>query len=109
MISKQSCWEGQECNPHQLQTVQPKEPGTHTVQVMDEFMMRDPSDWADQEAYHVDREMRGQRPHCADHPSTIDIRPDVLQVDIENEQRNCEGDDTIAERFNSTLGHRWLP
>jgi hypothetical protein len=27
-------------------------------------------------------------------------------MDVENEQCNCEGDDAIAERFNSTLGHR---
>src|ERR1700722_2374377 len=80
---------------------------------MDEFMVRDPRDCADQEAYHVDRKMRGQGHNCADHPRTIDICPDVLQVDVENEQRNSEGDDTIAERFSSTLGHRrpvdWAP
>jgi len=58
MISKQARWEGQEGNPHQVQTVQPKQPGVNIVQVMDEFMMRDPRNCADQEAYHIDQEMR---------------------------------------------------
>jgi hypothetical protein len=28
-----------------------------------------------------------------------------LQVDVENEQGDSEGDNTVAERFDSTLGH----
>jgi hypothetical protein len=66
--------------------------------------MRDPHNYADQEANHLDREMRGQRHNYVDHSCIIDSCPDVLKVDVENEQGNRE--DTIAERFHSTLGHR---
>jgi hypothetical protein len=30
-------------------------------------------------------------------------------VDVENEQGDCEGDDTVAERFDSALGHGAIP
>ena len=39
------------------------------------------------------------------HPRIIDIFSGIFQVNVENEQRNCEGDDTVAERFDSALGH----
>jgi hypothetical protein len=35
----------------------------------------------------------------------LSICSNVLQVDVENEQGDSEGDNTVAERFNSTLGH----
>jgi len=67
-------------------------------------MVRDPRDCADKEAYHVDQEMRRQRRDCVDHLRTVGCCPDVLQMDVENEQCDREGDDAITERFNLPLG-----
>ena len=49
---------------------------------MDEFIMRDPRYCADQEAYHVDREMRRQRHDCVDRPGIVNICSNVLRVDV---------------------------
>ena len=46
--------------------------------MVDELMMRDQRNCADQEAYHVDREMRRQRHDGVDHARTIGVGPDIL-------------------------------
>src|SRR5580700_11139164 len=73
---------------------------------MDQFVVRDPGNRADQEADDIYRETRRQSEQRLNHSSIIEVRSRVFQVDIENEQGNCEGDDTVAERFDSALGHR---
>src|ERR1700720_2705376 len=73
---------------------------------MDQFMVRDPGNRADQKANDIYRETRRQSQQRLNHFRIIDICPGVVQVDVENEQGNREGDDTVAERFDSALGHR---
>src|ERR1700719_3638830 len=73
---------------------------------MDQFMVRDPGNRTDQEADDIYRETREQCQQCLNHPRIIDFCSGVFQVDVENEQGNREGDDTVAERFDSVLGHR---
>src|SRR5579863_9317425 len=72
---------------------------------MDQFVVRDPGNRADQEADDINRETRRQTPQRPDHSRIVEISSCVFQVDIEDEQRNREGDYTVAERFDSTLGH----
>src|ERR1700722_14449777 len=72
---------------------------------MDQFMVRDPGNRADQKANDIYRETRRQSQQRLNHSRIIDICSGVSQVDVENEQGNCEGDDTVAERFDSALGH----
>src|SRR5260370_13733313 len=73
---------------------------------MDQLVVRDPGNGADQKANDIYRETRRQSQQRMNHPRIIDICPGVFQVDVENEQSNCKGDDTVAERFDSALGHR---
>ena len=73
---------------------------------MNQFMMRDPGNRADQKANDIYREARRQSQQRLNHARIIDFCSGVFQVDVENEQGNCEGDDTVAERFDSVLGHR---
>jgi hypothetical protein len=72
---------------------------------MNQFMMRDPGNRADQKANDIYREARRQSQQRLNHPRIVDICSGVFQVDVENEQGNGEGDDTVAERFDSALGH----
>jgi hypothetical protein len=73
---------------------------------MDQFMVRDPGNRTDQEADDIYRKTRRQSQQRLNHSRIIDICSGVFQVNVENEQSNCEGDDTVAERFDSALGHR---
>src|SRR5580700_7530492 len=72
---------------------------------MDQFMVRDPGDRTDQKADDIYREARRQSQQRLNHPRIIDIWSGVFQVDVENKQGDGEGDDTVAERFDSALGH----
>src|SRR5260370_13502481 len=72
---------------------------------MDQFMVRDPGNRTDQKANDIYRETRRQSQQRLNHPRIVDICSGAFQVDVENEQGNCEGDDTVAERFDSALGH----
>src|ERR1700740_3652456 len=72
---------------------------------MDQFVVRDPGNRADQEADDINRETRRQTPQRLNHSRIVEISSCVFQVDIEDEQRNREGDYTVAERFDSALGH----
>jgi len=72
---------------------------------MDQFMVRDPGNCTDQKADEIYRETRRQTQQRLNHPRIIDISSGVFQVNVENEQGNREGDDTVAERFDSALGH----
>src|ERR1700745_4320567 len=72
---------------------------------MNQFMVRDPGNRADQKADDIYRETRRQSQQRLNHFHIVDICSGVFQVDVENEQGNCEGDDTVAERFDSALGH----
>ena len=62
------------------------------------------ADRTDQKADDIYRETRRQSQQRLNHPRIVDICS-VFQVDVENEQGNCESDDTVAERFDSALGH----
>jgi hypothetical protein len=104
MTAEQSRRKGQKGNPHQVQIVQPKKSWVYMVQVMNQFVVRDPGNRTDQEADDIYRETGDQSQQCLDHSRIIDTCPDVFQVDVENEQGNGEGDDTVAERFDSALG-----
>jgi hypothetical protein len=72
---------------------------------MDQFVVRDPGNRADQEADDINRKTRRQTPQCLNHSRVIEISSRVFQMDVENEKGNREGDDTVAERFDSALGH----
>ena len=72
---------------------------------MNQFMVRDPGNRADQKANDIYRETRRQSQQRLNHFHIVDICSGVFQVDVENEQGNREGDDTVAERFDSALGH----
>jgi hypothetical protein len=50
MITDEFGWERQKANPHQVQIVQSKDTSVHVVQFMDQFMVRDSCNRADQEA-----------------------------------------------------------
>src|ERR1051326_3417820 len=70
---------------------------------MDQFVVGDPGNGTDQEADDVYRETRNQSQQGVDH-SRIRYLPNVFQVDVENEQGDCESDNTVAERFYSAFG-----
>src|ERR1700739_827689 len=72
---------------------------------MYQFVVRDPGNRADQEADDINRETRRQTPQRLNHSRIVEISSCVFQVDIEDEQSNREGDYTIAELFDSALGH----
>ena len=72
---------------------------------MDQFVVRDPGNRTDQETDDINRETRRQTPQRPNHSGIVDISSRVFQMDIEDEQGNREGDDTVAERFDSSLGH----
>src|ERR1700747_2091702 len=72
---------------------------------MDQFVVRDPRNRTDQEADDINRETRRQTPQRPNHSRIVEISSCVFQVNIEDEQRNREGDYTVAERFDSALGH----
>src|ERR1700756_5463984 len=72
---------------------------------MYQFVVRDPGNRTDQEADDINRETRRQTPQRLNHSRIVEISSCIFQVDIEDEQRNREGDYTVAERFDSALGH----
>src|ERR1700757_3160773 len=72
---------------------------------MDQFVVRDPGNRADQEADDINRKTRRQTPQRLNHSCIVEISSRVFQVDVEDEQGNREGDDTVTERFDSALGH----